>query len=52
MSFSDQLKYASEMQAGRPIYTDMGGNKRYSSKPRNKVIDFALRNWNQNKIWK
>ena len=49
MSFSDQLKYASEMQAGRPTYTDMGGNKRYSAKPRNKVMEFALRNWNQNK---
>jgi len=49
MSFSDQLKYASEMQAGMPTYTDMGGNKRYSAKPRNKAMEFALRNWNQNK---
>ena len=49
MSFSDQLKYASELKKGMPTYTDMEGNKRYSGKPRNKVMEFALRNWNQNK---
>ena len=49
LSLSDQLLYATEMKSGRPRYTGMGGETRYSSKPQNKIMAFAFRSWDNNK---
>lgn len=46
-SFSDQLTKALEMEQGMPQFTGMG-DKSYASSPKNKVMEFAKRSWNQN----
>ena len=49
LSFSDQLPYAIEMKKGMPRFTGMEGEVRYSSKPQNKILEFARRSWNNTK---
>ena len=47
MSFSEQLPYALEVQSGHARYIGMGGETRYGSRPQNKIMQFAMRSWNQ-----
>jgi len=55
MTLSEQLKYADQAILGRPQYSGItmskGGNKkgRILRDPAHKVMEFALRNFNQNK---
>jgi len=49
MSFSEQLPYALEIASGSPRYTGMGGETKYGARPQNKIMQFALRSWNQTK---
>ena len=49
LPFSEQLIYAAKFNEGMPRYTGMGNEIKYSAKPQNKIMEFALRNWNNNK---
>ena len=49
LPFSGQLIYATKFKEGMPRYTGMGNEVKYSAKPQNKIMEFALRNWNNNK---
>ena len=49
LPFSEQLIYATKFNEGMPRYTGMGNEVKYSAKPQNKIMEFALRNWNNNK---
>jgi copper chaperone CopZ len=48
-SLSRQLKEALEMEQGLPRYTNISGEEVRSRSPKFTVMDFAKRNWNQNK---
>ena len=48
LSFSDQLKKGISMREGQPVFVKMGEAKRYGASPKNKVMEFAMRNWNAN----
>ena len=47
MSFSKQLPYALEVASGHARYTGMGGETKYGSRPQNKIMQFAMRSWDQ-----
>jgi len=47
MSFSEQLPYALEVESGHARYIGMGGETKYGSRPQNKIMQFAMRSWNQ-----
>jgi len=49
MSFSEQLPYALEIASGHARYTGMGGEGKYGARPQNKIMQFAMRSWNQTK---
>ena len=49
MSFSEQLPYALEIGSGSPRYTSLGDSGKYGSRPQNKIMQFAMRSWNQTK---
>ena len=49
LPFSKQLPYAIEVSSGRPRYTGMGGITRYSAKPQNRIMEFAIRSWDNTK---
>ena len=49
LPFSKQLPYAIEVSSGRPRYTGMGGITRYSPKPQNRIMEFAIRSWDNTK---
>ena len=49
LSLSDQLRTALEMEQGLPRYTNISGEDVRARSPKFTVMDFAKRNWNQNK---
>jgi hypothetical protein len=48
-SLSDQLTKALEISKGNPTYIGLGGEKVRTALPSNKIMEFALRSWNNNK---
>ena len=46
LSFKEQLEYAAKFDEGMPRYTGMGNQIKYSSKPQNKIMEYAIRSWN------
>jgi hypothetical protein len=48
-SLSDQLTKALEISKGNPTYIGLGGEKIRTALPSNKIMEFALRSWNNNK---
>ena len=49
LSFSEQLTKALEIESGMPQFTDIGDERKYGNHPKNKIMSFAKRNWNQMK---
>jgi len=48
LPFTEQLSYATEMEEGRPVYTKGPKGMTYGSRPDQKIMQFAMRNWNLN----
>jgi hypothetical protein len=46
LPFKKQLEYATKLDEGMPRYTGMGGEVKYSTKTQNKIMEFAIRSWN------
>ena len=46
LSFKEQLEYAAKFDEGMPRYTGMGNEIKYSAKPQNKIMEYAIRSWN------
>ena len=46
LPFKQQLEYATKLDEGMPRYTGMGGEIKYSTKPQNKIMEYAIRAWN------
>ena len=46
LPFKKQLEYAAKFSEGMPRYTDMGNQIKYSAKPQNKIMEYAIRSWN------
>ena len=46
LPFKQQLEYATKLDEGMPRYTGMGGQVKYSTKTQNKIMEFAIRSWN------
>ena len=49
LSLSDALTRALDVKKGQPIFTGLGKEKYFSSSPKHKVMEFAIRSWNANK---
>ena len=46
LPFKEQLEYAAKFSEGMPRYTGMGNQIKYSAKPQNKIMEYAIRSWN------
>jgi len=46
LPFKEQLEYAAKFDEGMPRYTGMGNQIKYSAKPQNKIMEYAIRSWN------
>jgi len=46
LPFKQQLEYGTKLDEGMPRYTGMGGEVKYSAKTQNKIMEFAIRSWN------
>ena len=46
LPFKQQLEYAAKFDEGMPRYTGMGNQIKYSAKPQNKIMEYAIRSWN------